>query len=92
MANREVNLTKRIWDDKAANRDGVEQGGYRYCPVAFTVNGRVKPDVVIINGQEEQHLEVAITSSGTKAANGAGSLSERMPQTQMPADSPRKRN
>jgi hypothetical protein len=46
MANREVNLTKRVETPK----------GWRYCRVAFSANGRVKPDVVIIDGREERHL------------------------------------
>jgi integrase/recombinase XerD len=49
MPNREVNLTKRI---KTA-------AGLRYCPVVLSANGRVKPDVVLVNGQEERHPEGA---------------------------------
>ena len=49
MANREVNLTKRVQTPQ----------GMRYCPVAQSANGRVKPDVVLINGQEERHAEGA---------------------------------
>jgi integrase/recombinase XerD len=45
--NREVNLTKRVLTAK----------GPRYCPVAFSANGRVKPDVVIIDGKPEHHPE-----------------------------------
>ena len=40
MPNREVNLTKRV---RTAN-------GWRYCPVVIAVNGRVKPDIVVVNG------------------------------------------
>src|SRR5215470_1265047 len=47
--NREVNLTKRV---KTAH-------GLRYCPVALSANGRVKPDIVLINGKEERHSEGA---------------------------------
>jgi hypothetical protein len=43
--NRIVNLTKRV---KTAQ-------GLRYLPVALSSNGRVKPDVVIVNGEEERH-------------------------------------
>jgi integrase/recombinase XerD len=46
MANREVNLTKRIH-------------GRRFCAVVLSSNGRVKPDVVIVNGKEERHPEGA---------------------------------
>ena len=47
--NREVNLTKRV---KTAQ-------GLRYCPVALSANGRVKPDLVLVNGKEEKHPEGA---------------------------------
>ena len=49
MANREVNLTKRVQTSK----------GLRYCPVVLSANGRVKPDLVILNGQQERHPEGA---------------------------------
>jgi len=49
MANREVNLTKRVQTGK----------GVRYCPVVLSANGRVKPDVVLVNGHEERHTEGA---------------------------------
>src|SRR5215475_508380 len=49
MANREVNLTKRV---KTAD-------GSRFCPVVLSANGRVKPDTVKINGREERHPEGA---------------------------------
>lgn len=45
--NRVVNLTKRVQTSE----------GLRYCPVALSSNGRVKPDVVIVNGEEERHQE-----------------------------------
>ena len=44
-----VNLTKRV---QTAN-------GMRYCPVAQSANGRVKPDVVLVNGKEERHADGA---------------------------------
>jgi hypothetical protein len=47
MANREVNLTKRIETPK----------GLRFCRAVLSNNGRVKPDVVLVNGREEKHLE-----------------------------------
>ena len=46
--NREINLTKRV---------ELAQG-WRYCPVVLSANGRVKPDVVLIEGKEERHAEV----------------------------------
>lgn len=49
MPNREVNLTKRVKTEQ----------GLRYCPVALSANGRVKPDVVLVNGREERHPEGA---------------------------------
>jgi integrase/recombinase XerD len=50
MANREVNLTKRVETPK----------GWRYCGVVFSANARVKPDVVIIDGREEHHQAAPI--------------------------------
>jgi integrase len=47
--NREVNLTKRVKTPQ----------GLRYCPVALSLSGRVKPDLVIVNGKEERHPEGA---------------------------------
>ena len=49
MPNREVNVTKRVQTAK----------GPRYCPVALSANGRIKPDVVLVNGREERHPEGA---------------------------------
>jgi integrase/recombinase XerD len=49
MANREVNLTKRIQTPH----------GWRYCRVLLSANGRVKPDVVFVNGKQERHPEGA---------------------------------
>jgi len=46
---KEVNLTKRVQTSK----------GLRYCPVVLPANGRVKQDLVIINGQQERHPEGA---------------------------------
>jgi site-specific recombinase XerD len=47
--NREVNLTKRVQTPR----------GWRYCTVVLSANGRVKPDLVIFNGEEELHKEGA---------------------------------
>lgn len=49
MAHREVNLTKRVQTPQ----------GLRYCPVAMSANGRVKPDVVRVDDKEEKHPEGA---------------------------------
>ena len=44
-----VHLTKRVQTAQ----------GLRYCPVAQSLNGRIKPDVVLVNGKEERHSEGA---------------------------------
>jgi len=49
MANREVNLTKRVQTPL----------GTRYCRVVLSANGRVKPDYVHLNGHTERHPEGA---------------------------------
>jgi hypothetical protein len=49
MANRTVHLSKLIQTPK----------GPRYCPAVIAANGRVRPDVVIVSGQEERHSEGA---------------------------------
>src|SRR5882757_5067840 len=49
MANRGVNLTKRV----------ETPYGWRYCRVVLSANGRVKPDSVIVNGKSETHKEGA---------------------------------
>jgi len=46
---KEVNLTKRVQTSK----------GTRYCPVVLSANGRIKPDLVIVNGRPERHPEGA---------------------------------
>jgi integrase len=47
--NREVNLTKRVQTPH----------GWRYCRVVLSANGRVKPDLVVVNGKQECHKEGA---------------------------------
>ena len=49
MANREVNLTKRVQTPH----------GMRYCRVVLSANGRVRPDLVVVNGRQEAHKEGA---------------------------------
>jgi integrase len=46
---KEVNLTERV----------ITSRGMRYCPVVVSANGRVKPDLVLVNGQQERHPEGA---------------------------------
>jgi integrase/recombinase XerD len=45
--NRTVNLTKRVQTAK----------GLRYCTVVLAANGRVRADMVLVNGQQERHPE-----------------------------------
>ena len=47
--NREVNLTKRVQTPH----------GWRYCRVVLAGNGRIKPDLVVVNGKQETHKEGA---------------------------------
>lgn len=42
-----VNLSKRV----------MVNGGLRYCPVVEAANGRIRPDVVMVDGKEERHPE-----------------------------------
>src|SRR5512133_3713585 len=44
-----VNLTKRV----------QTPAGMRYLPVAVAANGRMKPDIVVVDGHEERHPEGA---------------------------------
>ncbi len=47
--NRQCNVTKRV----------LTAQGLRYCPVAISANGRIKPDMVLVNGKPEHHGEGA---------------------------------
>jgi integrase/recombinase XerD len=49
LRNVKVNLTKYV----------ATGAGLRYCPGVITLNGRIKRDIVIVNGQEERHPEGA---------------------------------
>ena len=62
-----VNLTKRVQTDQ----------GLRYCAVAESANGRIKPDVVVVNGKEERHGEVHTIWNGAKTANGYACRGQR---------------
>jgi len=46
---RKVNLTKYV----------KTEAGPRYCPAVITSNGRIKQDIVVVNGKEERHPEGA---------------------------------
>ena len=80
MANiqcKEVNLTKRVQTSK----------GLRYCLVILSANGRVKPDLVLINGQPERHPEGAYYLDGVKTAGGSGCPWAKIPPMRMPGAS-----
>ena len=47
--NRAVNLTKRVNTTR----------GWRYCIAVKSSNGRIKPDIVLVDGQPERHPEGA---------------------------------
>ncbi len=47
--NKEVNLTKRVKTSQ----------GLRFCPVVISANGRVKPDYILVGGEEQRHPEGA---------------------------------
>lgn len=47
LGHRKVNLTKRVRIN----------GDLRFCPVVVGGNGRIRPDVVSVNGQTETHKE-----------------------------------
>jgi len=87
MANRQVNLTKRV---------NTAQGP-RFCTVALSANGRIKPDVVLINNKEERHPEGAyylewregakrIRLSVGKDSADAGGSTQRLQQIREPDD------
>lgn len=46
---REVNLTKPVQAPE----------GMRYCPIVLASNGRIRPDLVLINGRPELHRGIA---------------------------------
>jgi len=49
IQSKEVNLTKPV----------KTTSGLRHCPVVLSPNGRVKPDPVLVSGQQERHPEGA---------------------------------
>jgi hypothetical protein len=55
---KEVNLTKRVQTSK----------GPRYCPVGLSANGRVKPDLVIVNGEQDDTPKVLTILNGVRTA------------------------
>jgi len=79
---KEVNLTKRIQTSKGA----------RYCPVVVAANGRVKPDMIIINGEQERHPEGAITWSGVSTVDGCACRLAKTRRTQPSVSNASKQN
>jgi hypothetical protein len=47
VANRVVHITKRV----------LTRSGLRYCPAVESANGRIRPDVEMVDGQEDRHPE-----------------------------------
>lgn len=80
MGNREVNLTKRI----------QTTAGWRYCPVVLSANGRVKADVVMVNGKEERHPEGAYYLEWREAVSGYDSALVKMHRMLLHNDCERK--
>ncbi len=71
MANREVNLTKRVQTTQ----------GLAVLPCRAICQRPVKPDVVIVDGHEERHPEGAYYLEWHEGAKRAGSPWARMPRT-----------
>jgi len=62
-----VNLTKKV---KVASK------GLRFCPVVYAKNGRLRPDYVLVAGQEQHHPEgryyIEWRENGRRARRAAG--------------------
>ena len=54
MANLKVNLTKRVLIE---GKDGTSS--LRYCPVVEGANGKIRPNIVWVDGKEEKHEDGA---------------------------------
>jgi hypothetical protein len=80
--NRQCNLTKRIQTSK----------GPRYCPVVLSANGRIKPDVVLVEDREERHPEGHTTFPGTRESASSGFQWAKTPPLPLPAAFKRKPN
>ena len=63
-----VNLTKRV----------MVNGGLRYCPVVEAANGRIRPDVVMVDGTEERHPEGSYYIDYREVRSESASVSARM--------------
>ncbi len=57
---RQCNVTKRVRTAK----------GLRYCPVVIAANRQIKPDLVLVNDQENDIPKAPIISNGAKKAGG----------------------
>jgi len=57
---KEVNLTKRVLTSK----------GLRYCPVAISAYGRIKPDQVIVKANRNDTLKARTIWNGVRMAGG----------------------
>jgi hypothetical protein len=71
MANREVNLTKRVQTPH----------GWRYCGVLLSANGRVKPDILVVSSHEERHPEGAYYLEWREGSKRYGCQLARMRKT-----------
>ena len=75
--NRECNVTKRVQTEK----------GLRYCPVVLSANGRIKPDVVLVNGKRTSSRKCVLPGM---AQSVNGNLSGKTPLTLLHDGSARK--
>ena len=81
-------MSRRIKSGFSSPAASTASKGMRYCPVALSPNGRVKPDFVLVNGKQERqpegayYLECGRTASGVwlsvgKDAQDAASRRQR---------------
>ena len=94
--NRQCNLTKRIQANK----------GLRYCPAVLSANGRIRPDLVLVENREERYPEYISWYEGKRlirlsvgkdaigcrrTASAQGTLSQRAQQWRVCASLGRRR-
>jgi len=58
-----VNVTKRVQ---------IEGKGWRFCEVVVAANGKIKPNVVLIDGQEQVHRQANTNPNGPQGCNRRG--------------------
>src|SRR5690348_16422477 len=74
-----VNITKRV---------SIQGKGWRFCPVVYSANHRIKPNAVFVVGREELHEEGSyyldwsengkrVRVAGGKTATDAAAAAER---------------